>query len=135
VSEPFGGAFTQEALSKDAEPGNYSYSSEELQKFKSNPSEYWKYRKEMERFINMDHPCLFPGTPEQINCAEKILENMRMKLATKPEILEGLKPEFIPGCRRLTPGPGYLEAPVQDNVQFIKNPITKVTKDVSSCNI
>jgi len=84
----------------------------------------------MERFINMDHPCLFPGTPEEINGTQKILENMTKKLASKPEILEGLKPDFTPGCRRLTPGPGYLEALVQDNVHFIKSPIVKVTKDV-----
>jgi len=42
--------------------------------------------------------------------------NMKEKLASKPEIFEQLLPNFPPGCRRLTPGPGYLEALVQPNV-------------------
>jgi len=38
-----------------------------------------------------------------------------------------MKPQFIPGCRRLTPGPGFLEALVQDNVQLIQTAIFGVT--------
>jgi hypothetical protein len=42
---------------------------------------------------------------------------MKNKLATKPDIYQQLLPSFPPGCRRLTPGPGYLEALVEPNVR------------------
>lgn len=54
--------------------------------------------------------------------------NMREKLKTKPWIYESLKPSFPPGCRRLTPGPGYLEALCEENVDFIGTGITRVTE-------
>ena len=54
---------------------------------------------------------------------------MRRALAKKPEIYESLRPDFPPGCRRLTPGPGYLEALVEDNVEFIGHGIEQVVKD------
>jgi hypothetical protein len=62
---------------------------------------------------------------------EKIVENMKTKLAKKEDLYEMLEPNWSPGCRRLTPGPGFLEALVEDNVHFFKSNIAKVTKDVS----
>ena len=36
-------------------------------------------------------------------------------------------PDFGPGCRRLAPGPGYLEALCEDNVEFIPTHVKRVT--------
>ena len=38
-------------------------------------------------------------------------------------------PSFPPGCRRLTPGPGYLEALSADNVNVISETIVQATPD------
>jgi hypothetical protein len=51
---------------------------------------------------------------------------MATRLAKKPEIVEHLTPSFAVGCRRLTPGPGYLEALVEPNVNFISTPISSI---------
>lgn len=51
---------------------------------------------------------------------------MKARLAKRPELAEFLIPNFAPGCRRLTPGPGFLEALTEDNVQPITTPISKV---------
>ena len=51
---------------------------------------------------------------------------MKKRLEKKPEILETLLPDFSVGCRRLTPGPGYLEALVEENVDFIHTPIRRL---------
>lgn len=51
---------------------------------------------------------------------------MKRRLEKKPELIEDLIPSFPPGCRRLTPGPGYLEALTDDKVDVIKSPIVKV---------
>lgn len=131
ISQPFGSSFTEATLAQSDEPGNYSYTTEELQKFAQNPEHYKEFRKAVEKYVNMDYPCLFPGSPEEVAGTEAILSNMKTKLASKPDIFEALKPRFVPGCRRLTPGPGYLEALTQDNVSFVKTPIAKVTENVS----
>lgn len=54
-------------------------------------------------------------------------EAMQQRLALKPEIAEFLIPSFAIGCRRPTPGPGYLEALCESNVDFITDGIATVT--------
>lgn len=55
-------------------------------------------------------------------------QHMKSRLASKPEIFEALIPSFSPGCRRLTPGPGYLEALTQPNVSFITTQIAHISE-------
>ena len=52
---------------------------------------------------------------------------MKLKPKQKPWIYESMRPNYPPGCRRLTPGPGYLEALMQDNIEFVSTGIAKVT--------
>ncbi|KAK7217156.1 hypothetical protein V2G26_005159 [Clonostachys chloroleuca] len=128
ISQPFGSTYTEKILANSTEPGNYSYSKEEIDRFRNDPEYYRNFRKEMESFINKDFPSLFPKSVEEIDSTNKIRDNMRKKLSSKPGIYEALEPRFTPGCRRLTPGPGYLEALTKDNVKLIKNPIVRVTE-------
>jgi len=53
---------------------------------------------------------------------------MKKRLETAPHIYDALLPTFSPGCRRLTPGPGYLEALTQPNVAFVTSPITRISE-------
>ena len=55
---------------------------------------------------------------------------MKEKLKKKPQVFESLCPQemYPPGCRRLTPGPGYLEAMVEDNVDAITSGVQRVTE-------
>jgi hypothetical protein len=129
ISHPFGSTFTENILDKSSEPGNYTYTDEEKARFAKEPEYYHQFRKEMESFINKDYPCLIPGTVEQQAATQKIKDHMRGKLLQKPGLYEILEPSFIPGCRRLTPGPGYLEALVEDNVQIVQNPIARVVEN------
>ncbi|EXJ87108.1 hypothetical protein A1O3_04066 [Capronia epimyces CBS 606.96] len=129
ISHPFGSTFTEAALAGSDEPGNYTYTPEELRKFADDPVYYARFRKAMERAINMDYPCLFAGSAEEIKGTAAIRQNMKDKLAARPGLYEALEPRFTPGCRRLTPGPGYLEALTKDNVDFIKTSVTKVTEN------
>jgi hypothetical protein len=54
---------------------------------------------------------------------------MRERLKKKPEIADFILPSFAVGCRRLTPGPGYLEALVEDNVDFISDQISEIVPE------
>lgn len=67
------------------------------------------------------------GTEHQKEARRDFTAIMQERLAKKPHILASLLPSFSVGCRRLTPGPGYLEALVEDNVEFIDTPILKAT--------
>jgi hypothetical protein len=54
---------------------------------------------------------------------------MRERLKKKPEIADFILPSFAVGCRRLTPGPGYLEALVEDNVDFVTDKVTEIVPE------
>lgn len=72
------------------------------------------------------HGATITGTPEQIGAREVFLQNMKRRLNRKPELVDELVPSFPPICRRLTPGPGYLEALTGDKVELITSEIVKV---------
>ena len=55
-------------------------------------------------------------------------QHMEQKLASRPDLLETIIPSFAPGCRRLTPGRGFLEALVQPNVEVVRDRIKEITE-------
>lgn len=59
---------------------------------------------------------------------EMFSANTKEKLLNRPDILSSMSPSFGVGCRRLTPGPGYLEALVQDNVNFVSDKIASINE-------
>ncbi|TVY28748.1 putative sterigmatocystin biosynthesis monooxygenase [Lachnellula hyalina] len=54
---------------------------------------------------------------------------MADRLDGRTDLLDTIVPEFSPSCRRLTPGPGYLEALTKDNVSYISTNIEKFTEN------
>lgn len=72
------------------------------------------------------HGATIMGTPEQVMGQEFFYQNMKRRLAKDPKLLDDLVPPFPPACRRLTPGPGYLEALTDEKVDVIWTPIQKV---------
>ena len=67
-------------------------------------------------------------TEEQQKTQRHFKKHMEKALESRPEILKTLLPDFPPGCRRLVPGPGYLEAVVKPNVDWIPQEIHSVTE-------
>ncbi|KAL6251803.1 hypothetical protein RBB50_002013 [Rhinocladiella similis] len=102
------------------------YSAEELASFKD-PQVYLAFRKEIEAKYWRRFASTFRGSKENEGMREQFIEIVKKRIERKPELLEKLIPDFNPNCRRLTPGPGYLEAITQDNVDFIQTPIEKFT--------
>jgi hypothetical protein len=62
----------------------------------------------------------------QLGARDMFTENMKRRLANKPELLNQLISALPPACRRLNPGPGYLEALSDDKVDMISSDIVKV---------
>ncbi|KAL5119011.1 hypothetical protein ACEQ8H_003140 [Pleosporales sp. CAS-2024a] len=102
---------------------------DELRKRLINDPEYLQqFRLAVEEDINGIHAITITGTELQKDTKAEFYQHMKKKLASKPEIFEALVPSFSPGCRRLTPGPGYLEALTQPNVSFIASPIVGISE-------
>ncbi|KAF2263232.1 FAD/NAD(P)-binding domain-containing protein [Lojkania enalia] len=99
------------------------------QKFHDDPVYYHNFRLAVEEDGNGIHAITIKGTPIHGSAIEKFKEHMQKRLETHPHIFDALLPSFSPGCRRLTPGPGYLEALTQPNVSFITSPIIKISKN------
>lgn len=79
----------------------------------------------LERDANSIHQLTHKDSEAQRGARAAFTELMRQRLAKKPEILDILLPDFGVACRRVTPGPGYLEALVEDNVDVVNTPIAR----------
>lgn len=102
------------------------YSSEQLESFKD-PSEYLRFRKELEQKSCNSFGNLFKGSKMNQGLREDFTNAMAERLEKKPELLQNMVPDFSPYCRRLTPGPGYLESLCCDNVNYIREHIKRFT--------
>ncbi|KAH7367036.1 hypothetical protein B0T11DRAFT_221447 [Plectosphaerella cucumerina] len=108
-------------------PSETEFSAERLEGFSSDEAAYLKFRKRVEDDGNMVHNSTIRGSEMQKMFVEMFGKITRERLASRPDLLQSFSPTFGVGCRRLTPGPGYLEALVQPNVDFI-------TKGIESIN-
>ncbi|KAK0481439.1 FAD/NAD-binding domain-containing protein [Armillaria novae-zelandiae] len=86
-----------------------------------------KFRREIEAGLNEAHAATIRGSPLQDMAKVAFKEIMVQRLAKKSWIADHIIPDFGVACRRLTPGPGYLEALCEENVDFVPSPIKAVT--------
>ncbi|GME64886.1 Flavin-containing monooxygenase [Neofusicoccum parvum] len=112
---------------RDRLPEPMPFSKEQLEDFKD-PKKYLEYRKTLEETYWRRYGSVWKDGEENKNAREKFIDLMAKRLTDKPELLEQIIPAFSPHCRRLTPGPGYLEALTKPNVNFIRNPIKRFTE-------
>ncbi|VUC34755.1 unnamed protein product [Clonostachys rosea] len=106
--------------------GNFEYSNEQRQQFAKSAASYQSYRHKLEEVMNKGQLVSIRGSDIQKQFWVEADAFMKKKLEKKPEIYKALLPSFPPGCRRLTPGPGYLDALLEDNVRFIGGGVTRV---------
>ena len=112
----------------NGEDGNFDYTPEEIEEWKKNPELYVKYRKALEVGMQGGFAMTHRGTKEHEGAWAQFNKDMQSRLEKKPEIAEHLIPEFPPLCKRLTPGPGYLEALVSENVTVIPDKIQSINE-------
>jgi hypothetical protein len=74
------------------------------------PVEIWLMR------LQSAYPSTYTDSEMQKMGQELFTASMKQKLAQKPEIFTAILPNWAPACRRISPGPGYLEALVEPNV-------------------
>ncbi|KAH6696573.1 flavin-binding monooxygenase [Leptodontidium sp. MPI-SDFR-AT-0119] len=123
ISNPFGDN-VMKSLGLDLK--TIEFSPEQIQAIQTDPESYLKFRQIIEREGNSVHALSLAKSEVQTHAVEAFTAMMRQRLGKKPEIADFLIPSFAVGCRRLTPGPGYLEALVEDNVKFINGKIAGI---------
>ncbi|KAI0948890.1 hypothetical protein AcW1_008635 [Taiwanofungus camphoratus] len=126
LATPFVSAELAKLMKRDPNVANYTFTEEDKAALED-PVYYKQFRRELESVLNSNHPGTLRGTKEQMQARAVFKEHMMKKLAKKPWIADHLIPDFPVACRRLTPGPGYLEALCQDNVDFITSHIDRIT--------
>lgn len=125
IAASFGSKFVEER--NDGADGNFAYTLEEIEGFKSNPAKYLKYRQRLEEDMQGIFSLTHRGSHAQTAARDHFETLMKRRLSASPDLMEYMIPSFAPCCRRLTPGPGYLEALGAENVAVINTPIEKIT--------
>ncbi|KAJ4297762.1 hypothetical protein N0V90_005657 [Kalmusia sp. IMI 367209] len=94
----------------------------------TDPDAYLQYRKRMENRSFTGFGNSVKGGHSSTQLRERATDLMKERLGDRTDLLQAIIPEFSPSCRRLTPGPGYLEAITQPNVEYITTEIEAFTK-------
>ncbi|KAF9895312.1 hypothetical protein FE257_000216 [Aspergillus nanangensis] len=108
---------------------NFTYSEETRQKFRDDPTLYLQYCKAIESELNVRFRMVINDSPEATEARKFSISQMQQKLANKPELVDKLMPkDFGVGCRRPTPGNGFLEALCEDKTTVWTENIREITE-------
>ncbi|KAE8368117.1 hypothetical protein BDV27DRAFT_154289 [Aspergillus caelatus] len=108
---------------------NFNFSDERKREFEENPGIYLKYRKEIENELNTRFKFILKDSQEQADAVKFSTKDVKAKLGEKNPLLKYFLPDFSVGCRRTTPGNGYLEALTERNVRAITESITEIVPE------
>ncbi len=100
----------------DAPPGmaQYYFSEEEKEKFRTDPEYHLQFRKKLEGAVNNLFDMFIKDSPTSESADKMMRAEMHRRIGDgHEELKEKLIPKWPPGCRRITPGDGYLEALVK----------------------
>jgi hypothetical protein len=109
------------------------YSAEERRDFEQKPGVLTEYRKNIERGLNGQFGIFLKNTRPNLDTREYFIEQMKEKLHNQ-YLEERLIPQWAVGCRRLTPGVGYLESLGKENVTVVYGEINSVTEKGCLCD-
>ncbi|KAI9375098.1 putative dimethylaniline monooxygenase [Aspergillus egyptiacus] len=94
---------------------NFNYTEDEKQRFRDDPAEYLNYRKLVEGELNQRFKFIVNGSSEQKEALAFARDEMARKLNGRKDLIDKLVPtNYAVGCRRPTPGNGFLECITDD---------------------
>ncbi|KAJ5403026.1 uncharacterized protein N7487_008922 [Penicillium crustosum] len=110
---------------------NVTYSAEQKKQWRENYPEYLQYCKDIETELNQRFKFILTGSEDAQSALRFSVDEMKSKLAGREDLIESLIPtEFGIGCRRPTPGNGFLEALTLPHVHtFTKSGIARITEN------
>ena len=101
--------------------------------FATKPNTLVEYRKNVERGLNGQFGIFLKGTSTNNETEAYFRQQMTEKLSN-PYLEERLIPNWHVGCRRLTPGVGYLEALGKENVEVVYGEISSISEKGCVCD-
>lgn len=108
----------------------YWYTEEDKQRFRDDPEYLLAYRKKLESAVNNLFDMFISGSETSKGAHELMRAEMNRRIGPGHEDLKKrLIPTWSPGCRRITPGDGYLEALIQPNVTTVHEEIEKIVPE------
>lgn len=115
---------------KHAGPGgtNFQYSEEQKEEFRRNPEKYIQYAREIEGELNKRFNLMHLHSKDQKSSRELIQNLMCDQMGQKESLTKKMVPQFALGCRRMTPGSGYLQSLGKENVQPIHESVVRMTE-------
>tara|TARA_R110002003_G_scaffold351_17_gene19030 strand:- start:22464 stop:23861 length:1398 start_codon:yes stop_codon:yes gene_type:complete len=134
ISPPFGaGALTNDLQKgQDVDPGQrqYNFSDADIQKFKDDPEYHLVFRKKIEAEINSLFGMYQQNSELSNQFRDVITKEMHRRMGPgHDELKKFIIPKWSVGCRRISPGDGFLEALVQDNVTPVFSGIKRVVPE------
>lgn len=112
-------------LGREDDDPNPRYTDEERQKF-HDPVFHQQHRKGIVSRTNKSFYIFIKGENNQQG-VQLAAEQMASKLNHDPDLCSKLIPKWELGCRRITPGPGYLESFLRPNCHLTNSAITHVS--------
>lgn len=108
----------------------YRFTEEDKERFRKDPEYFRKFRSEMDSQINGSWQMFIQGSDFSKGARKHMAAEMERRLGPGHDDLKSqLIPSWAPGCRRLTPGDGYLEALVKPNVVRVHSNISEIVHD------
>jgi len=105
---------------------NFAYTDDQKKEFAKNPELFLKYSKMIESELNQRFKFILKNTPEAKAAIDFAADEMGTKLEGNQRLMDAMIPKnFGVGCRRPTPGNGFLEALNRENVQVFTNGVMK----------
>ncbi|KAK5092888.1 hypothetical protein LTR24_004802 [Lithohypha guttulata] len=142
ISPPVGGEILQAEKQKEGDQqapaqsvaAQYFYTEEEKQRFREDPKHLLEYRQGLEAPVNLLFDMFIAGSETSKQAEILMRKEMNRRIGEGHEELKAkLIPSWPPGCRRITPGDGYLEALVQPNVTTVHEEIQRHDVDILVC--
>ncbi|KAJ9501902.1 hypothetical protein H2202_002864 [Exophiala xenobiotica] len=106
---------------------NFEYSEEQKKLFENDPEAYNKYCRDLEGELNKRFTLNHLNSKDQKASKELVARMMKEQLGNHPELTKHLVPDFALGCRRMTPGSGYLQSLIKPNVQVVCQGVQSIT--------
>ncbi|KAK5720434.1 hypothetical protein LTR17_014991 [Elasticomyces elasticus] len=116
-------------LGRETDDPNPAYTDEEKKLWREKPEELRKMRHDMIARTNKAFRMFVKGSDTNRDAVAFATEQMSVKLGNDPRLCEMLIPKWEVGCRRITPGPGYLESFTKPNCHATNSKITHISAD------
>ncbi|RYP07695.1 hypothetical protein DL764_002357 [Monosporascus ibericus] len=124
------GVADNEASELTGSAGKHRYTEAEKKALLNNPVDFLQYRKNVDQILQRWFSIFLRNSPERDMAVKAMSESIRARFGPDyAELAEHFVPNFSPGCRRNTPGEGFIEAITQKHVTVIKDEIETFTED------